>query len=139
MNRLGRHEAFQRIVARGAAKLGAIVISTSTTAACDLVIIPKPVGPSPFSDVPTVQFVEARAPILTEIKTVGRGSHATGEPPLQKALRLRCIEPGGPVAVHAILTRRWARSGPLDSVSTTPPTSWVVAYLLRCVREGEAA
>jgi hypothetical protein len=120
MNRLDRHEAFQRVVARGATMKGAIVISASTNAPCDLVIV-------------TVRGV----PLLVEIKTVGRGSHASGEPPLQKALRLRVGESGGFGVVHARVTRRIKRSGPSVSVSTTPPNPWVESYLMECARAGE--
>ena len=71
MNRLARHEAFQRWVAEKCRAAGAIVISTSTTAPCDLVVQPK-----------------FHSPIFVEIKTKGRGQGRTGAlKPLQRALR----------------------------------------------------
>ena len=104
MNRLARHEAFQRWVAKKCGAAGAIVISTSTTAPCDLVVQPKFHGP-----------------IFVEIKTKGRGQGRTGAlKPLQKALRnlVRFFPEYG--AWFALVTRSWGKEGPRVTIVSEP-------------------
>lgn len=71
MNGLRRHEAFQRVLARGARRQGALVLSTATTECCDLVVLP-PLG-------------SGLNPILLEVKT-RRDTNSATLPPLQQEL-----------------------------------------------------
>ncbi len=113
-----------------------IVLSTSTTEACDLVLIPRPLMLAG-----TQHVYETRPPLLVEVKTVGRGHSGGALTPLQEALRLVCGAPGAPEAifVHAIQhSARGKRAGPWYDISSTPPSPWARLHVLNCIRMGEA-
>ena len=133
-NRLARHEAFQRIIARGAIRRNAAVISTSTTAAADLIIL------LPLSKLYEPGTYEPRAPLIVEVKTLSRGYGRTGTlKPLQEALRARCGTPGDLDAIFVHVTRSKGPEGLRDEIHTTPPSEWATTFIRECIREGENA
>src|SRR5208283_1624048 len=120
MNRLARHEDFQRQVARGAALDGAVVLSTSTTAPCDLVIL----APHRFL-------------LLVEIKTVGRGHSGGALKPLQKALMRRCRGFGYPDPIFVHLTKKNGPQ-PTYSIKCEPePNLGIYDIIREWIRLGE--
>jgi len=107
MNRLARHEYFQKQVADRLSKIpGVVPLSASTTAPCDLVVL-NPMG----------------YPICLEIKTVGFGTtkkRLNGQlSTAQKAFRARLEGPEGIGAHFAVVTRSWGMDGARVTVNST--------------------